>query len=60
MSILEAIGLFVVCAGLFSLITLFFGGMCCVIFEASDEDSWIWCLVVGAIVYGGTMVFCCH
>ena len=56
MSTLEAIGLFVVGAGLFSLADVFFAGMCCAIFDIDDEHSWIPCLLIGAAIYGGTMI----
>lgn len=56
MSTLEAIGLFVVGAGLFALVDVFFAGVCCVAFGIDDEDSWIPCLLIGAAIYGGTMI----
>ncbi len=56
MSTLEAIGLFVLSAGLFALFDVFFAGMCCALFDLDDEQSWIPCLLIGAAIYGGTMI----
>lgn len=56
MSTLEASGLFVLSAGLFALVDVFIAGACCKIFDIDDEHSWIPCLLIGAAIYGGTMI----
>lgn len=56
MNELEAIGLFVLGAGFFTLVDVFFAGMCCAVFDLDDEYSWIPCLFIGAAIYGGTLI----
>lgn len=59
MSDLEAIGLFVLSAGLFALVDWFLTFVCGAVIDLDDERLWIPCLLIGAAIYGGTLILVC-